>query len=111
MSISAVPRLSLEQTARHEIKAWMARLDLTQEQLAERIGQTQPWVSKRLRGMNRISVEDLGMIADGLGVDPVLLLSSPEKVSRVTGRYRTAAHRGQSGNLVPFQRAISARSA
>ena len=37
MSTSAVPQLSLEQTARHEIKAWMARLDLTQEQLADRL--------------------------------------------------------------------------
>ena len=110
-SASGETRVSLQEVARHEIKAWMARLDLTQEELAARIGQSQPWVSKRLRGFNQITVDDLGLIADGLGVNVALLLDRPTADLRVTGRYHADAPRRPFGKLVPFQRAITARSA
>lgn len=51
-----------------EIRAEMARQQLTQQQVAERMGVRQWWVSRRLTEMVRISTDDLVLFADALGV-------------------------------------------
>lgn len=51
-----------------EIKVWMARRRLNQGELAARIGVDQSWVSKRLSMKTTLTVEDLGLMADALGV-------------------------------------------
>lgn len=59
---------SLADFVRGQIKAEMARRDLTGEQLAGRLGVSSMWVSKRLRGVVPIAVAELEQIADALAV-------------------------------------------
>lgn len=53
---------------RTEIAVWMRRRELTQDELAAKIGVGQSWVSKRLTGKVSISVDDLESFALALGV-------------------------------------------
>lgn len=52
--------------------------DLTQGQLAERIGRTQSFVSNYERGGRRIEVADFLVIARALGQDPQEMLGRVE---------------------------------
>lgn len=65
---------SLADFVRGQIKAEMARRDLTNEQLAGRLGVSDMWVSRRLRGIVPIAVGELEDIAVALGmpVEPFL---------------------------------------
>lgn len=60
-----------------EIRAVMARQGLTQEELSERIGVRQSWVSKRLTGNVRLALVDVDRIARALGVPLSQLLLPP----------------------------------
>jgi transcriptional regulator with XRE-family HTH domain len=58
-----------------QIRIEMAKQDgLRQSQLARRIGKTEQWLSVRLRGMQAIDLNDLELIARGLGVAVTALL-------------------------------------
>jgi transcriptional regulator with XRE-family HTH domain len=59
---------SLADFVRGQIKAEMARRDLTGEQLAVRLEVSDMWVSRRLRGITPIAVAELEQIAEALGV-------------------------------------------
>lgn len=52
----------------------MTSAGVTQTALAERLGLTQPAVSARLSGRTPITVDELRVIADVLGVEPADLL-------------------------------------
>ncbi|MBF6559992.1 MAG: helix-turn-helix domain-containing protein [Candidatus Binataceae bacterium] len=52
---------------------------LTQEQLAQRLGQTQSWVSKAERGERRIDVTELRNICHALGRPFLLFVAGLEK--------------------------------
>ena len=52
-----------------EIKARMGRDDVTRVQLARQIGRSHTWVGERLQGRTNITLDDLEVIAQGLGVD------------------------------------------
>lgn len=77
----------ISEYAATEIRVWMARRRMNQALLGEAIGHDQTWVSKRLGGRTAISLDDLAVIANALGVDPVLLL--PRKDSNL----QPAGHR------------------
>jgi transcriptional regulator with XRE-family HTH domain len=62
-----------------EIRAILARRGWKQSQLAERLGVHEMWVSRRLRGVNAISVDDLERIAAALGIKPANLLGLAEQ--------------------------------
>lgn len=47
---------------------------MTQAQLADRLGETQPWVSKRLTGVNRFQLEDLDKLTAIFELSPAELL-------------------------------------
>lgn len=51
-----------------EIRAELARRRLRQSDLARMLGRTDVWVSSRLTGQTRMSVQDLRDIAGALGV-------------------------------------------
>lgn len=59
---------SLAEHVRGQIKAEMARRDLTIEGLAGRLEVSTMWVSRRLRGQTPIAVSELERIADALGL-------------------------------------------
>jgi transcriptional regulator with XRE-family HTH domain len=60
-----------------EIQAWMARRQMSQSELARRLGVSSPWVNKRLHGVVPISVDDIMAIADVLDVSPMTFFDTP----------------------------------
>ena len=71
----------LSERVASEIRAEMARRGITQSTLAERLGEHQPWVSRRINPTRRapISVDDLERIAR------VLDVSADDLVKRALG--------------------------
>lgn len=49
-----------------EIRAWMGRRGWTQVRLSEELDEDQIWVSRRLKGKVRITVDDLAKFARAL---------------------------------------------
>jgi transcriptional regulator with XRE-family HTH domain len=59
-----------------EVRAALARQKLSQSELAEKLGWTQVKVSRRLRSVGQLSIEELEQISDALGVS-ITELTSP----------------------------------
>ncbi len=78
------PELSAAVSA--EIRALMARRMMTQADLAERLGVSEMWVSRKVRARQVIDLNDLQRIAAALDVTVVDLL--PRDVAGNTLRYR-----------------------
>jgi transcriptional regulator with XRE-family HTH domain len=57
-----------------EIRAEMARQNLSQMQVAARLGQGQPWVSRRIKGNASLDLDDLEAFAAALNVPTHSLL-------------------------------------
>lgn len=99
MSITPeAPAKTLTQLVATEIKVAMARRDVRQSQLARAIGKTEMWLSVRLRGVQPIDMNDLALIARGLGAGIHELLPPPEvaagaEVPQSTIRYPLMAER------------------
>lgn len=53
---------SLSQRVAAEIRAEMARQQVTQNRLAKKLGVTQPWLWRRVKGEHPISLDDLELI-------------------------------------------------
>lgn len=60
-----------------EIRVLLVRLDLKQAELATRMGMSEMWVSRRLRGAQPIDLNDLQRFAGALDVEVVDLLPRP----------------------------------
>jgi transcriptional regulator with XRE-family HTH domain len=65
---------SLADFARGQIRAEMARQELTAGQLAARLGVSDMWVSRRLRGLTPIAVDELEQIANALNLPVSIFL-------------------------------------
>ncbi len=61
---------------RRNVQALLDWRRWNQAQLADRIGRSQPWVSKRLNGKTRVSLEDLELIAGAFMLPAHALLHS-----------------------------------
>lgn len=72
---------SLTRTVASGIRAEMARQDLTQQQLAPRVGMSQQALSRRLRGEFPFDTAELDRVASALGVPITAFLPVPERVS------------------------------
>jgi transcriptional regulator with XRE-family HTH domain len=59
------------------VRAEMARRKITQTELAESLGMTQPAISRRMSGAVPFDTEELGRIADLLGVPMSVLFGEP----------------------------------
>jgi transcriptional regulator with XRE-family HTH domain len=73
---SAIGRLSA--AVGKEIRKRLIDLDMTQVQLAAKIGENEMWMSRRLRGAQPIDLNDLERIADVLDIDVTDLLPQRE---------------------------------
>ena len=60
-----------------EIRAWMARRALTQQDIALALGISRQAVSARLNGQTQWTLDDLAAVAEELGVSVTTLLSPP----------------------------------
>jgi transcriptional regulator with XRE-family HTH domain len=65
-----------------EVRAWMGRLDVRQSELARRMGESDQWLSMRLKGRTPIDVNELHRIAKALGLGVHQLLPAPEVAAR-----------------------------
>jgi len=63
------------------LRAEIARRGLTQRQVAEKCGKSQPWVSDRVTGQTTCDVEDLELLATALDVHISAFLPAPERVA------------------------------
>lgn len=72
-----------------EIRVLLVRLDLKQTDLATRMGMSEMWVSRRLRGAQPIDLNDLQRFAVALGVEVVDLLPPSREGTVVTVGGRT----------------------
>jgi transcriptional regulator with XRE-family HTH domain len=63
---------------RRVIRLAMKGKGLTQQTLADRIGMTQPRLANFLSGRYRIRVDHIVRLADGLGIDAVVLFRAAE---------------------------------
>lgn len=61
---------------RANVRELMAVRRWTQSDLAERLGVSQPWLSKRLTGTTPFQIEDLDALAQVFGLSPHTLLYS-----------------------------------
>lgn len=110
-TLSAVPSagLTLTQMVAAEVRAELARRQITQQQLAAAIGLSQASVSERLRGKTPFTTEDLEKVSAALGVHPAVLLggNGPSPSGPVTGAYpvesNTLSHDNWSDNEVAFR--------
>lgn len=74
---------TLTQLVGTQIRIAMVRQDVRQSQLARAIGKTEQWLSVRLRGRQPIDLNDLALIAQGLGVPIVDLLPDDDDMRSV----------------------------
>lgn len=72
----------MRQRVAEEVRVLLARRRMSASELARRMGQTQPYVWRRLTGEVALDVDDLDQIAQVLDVQPAALLGTP-----VTVRY------------------------
>lgn len=82
--MSITPEVSaktLTQLVALEIRVAMTRADIKQSELARTLGKTEQWLSVRLRGKQPIDLNDLALIASGIGVGVHQLLPPPELVA------------------------------
>lgn len=68
------------ESAAAELRAAMARKRITTAELAGDLGVTAMWLSRRLRGVTPLTIEDFGRICQALDVDAASLLD----LARVT---------------------------
>jgi transcriptional regulator with XRE-family HTH domain len=82
-----MPQQTFEDVVIAEIKAEMARQDISQGELGRRVGTSQTWVSKRLTHTVPLRAQEIEQIADALGVSisqlgwPIGALRSVRRVS------------------------------
>jgi transcriptional regulator with XRE-family HTH domain len=68
------PFLTANERVIATVNALMEWRRMTQAELAEKLGQSQPWLSKRLTGRTPFQIEDLDLIGAFFGLSPAELL-------------------------------------
>lgn len=80
--------MTANQTVATVVEAERRRRGLTRLQLGALLGKDSGWVSKKLNGQLRWSMDDLDLVSERLGIPLPVLLMAP--VEAVTLRYRQA---------------------
>jgi transcriptional regulator with XRE-family HTH domain len=76
LSVNDTDAASANDQVRLSVEALMELHRMTQVELAEQLGQSQPWLSKRLTGVTPFHLCDLDAIAGVFGLSPAQLLQS-----------------------------------
>lgn len=58
-----------------QLRAEMARRRVDTRELAQRVGKSRMWVSRRMTGETALTIDDAHLVADALGIDPSVLLA------------------------------------
>src|SRR5262245_11050000 len=82
--------MALDKLARERIRQWMRMTGITQEELADRLGKTQAWVSRYLAGGMDADLETLQEMASLFGHGLHALLDLPQNPDEqfILERYR-----------------------
>ena len=101
MTNAVTPQVSeFELAIRDEVKSWMGRRGLTGKDLAAILSISPSNASKKLRGINAFSINDLGTIAGALGITLGELLggvaSTPIIVPDAENPAPTSPERGET---------------
>lgn len=64
-----------------QVRAEMGRARVSGVQLAELIGKTHPYVSRRLTGKVAFDTDDLAAISEALGINVLDLIRAPERAA------------------------------
>lgn len=64
-----------------EVRAELGRQGHDNRWLAGQLGVSEMWVSRRLRGKTRLTVDDLHQVAAALGITAVDLLQTPARAA------------------------------
>lgn len=72
-----MPRKLLSQRVLANLRAEMARTEVTQASLARKLGRPQQFVSRRLSGSVPLSVDDLASFASAIGIPVTDLVAIP----------------------------------
>lgn len=89
---------------RSEIRAWVGRRDLSQSDIARKLGVPPSWMSKRLSGGTELSLEDLFAISEVLGVSPIVFFEGPRHDTEL----RPTRYNPSQGGTARVQRACVA---
>lgn len=68
------PTATLQTAVAQGLRAEAARQNISRRQLAERMGRSHNWVSRKFNGTTPITVDDLQELADALNVPVVSLV-------------------------------------
>lgn len=66
-----------------ELRAEMARQNLTRSDLAAKLGKVPMWVSRRLNGETRLTFDDADLICTALGVSLTDITAAADAASKV----------------------------
>lgn len=91
-----------------EIRVAMVRRRMTQHALADKVGEGDPWVHRRLTGRAEITVRDLYRMAAALGVSPRSLIPEEDVTVPQAPTFPTWPARR---SLLPADRPIRIRHA
>lgn len=94
--VSMTDKTLLSARVAGEIRAEMARRRISGRSLASELGVSQAWMSGRLSGATPIDLNDLELIAQGIGVEAVELLS------RAPGRAVVTAGTAERGTTSAY---------
>lgn len=72
---------SLAEHAAAHLRAEMARREITSQRLADQLGVSDMWVSRRMRGKTQITMEDLERLAEALGISVASFLPTPDRAA------------------------------
>lgn len=72
---------SLADFAAAQLRAEMARREISPTELGQRIGVSETWVRRRMRRQRQISIEDLERIAAALDLPPAFFVTQREAVA------------------------------
>lgn len=61
------------------IGEWILHFDKKQQEVADLVGKSKSWLSKKLSGQLRLFDEDVRLIADALGIDEIEIRMPPPK--------------------------------
>lgn len=68
--------MGTEYAASANVRAELARRKMTNKQLGDLIGENEMWISRRVRGLVPITVDELLRIADALDLPAIQLIAS-----------------------------------
>jgi transcriptional regulator with XRE-family HTH domain len=83
MTVSTREETTLSLAVAEEIRVLLARRMMRQSELAKALGVDDMWVSRKLRGSQKITLDDLALFATGLGVSVIDLIPASARGAAV----------------------------